>query len=176
LAIKEQLALNWLDFTILVAMGISIFMGFQTGLVKTLALLGGILLGIAVGSRYFSQSARIIESFTDNDNVSNVIGFILIFLLVLLVFFICGSILKKTIKILMLGALDNIGGALFGFVLSIVFISSLLQMIDQFPFMGLNNTIKDSSIASFLVEDFDAVLQKLNIFPEQLSLKIDPLI
>jgi len=151
-------------------------MGFQTGLVKTLALLGGILLGIAVGSRYFSQSARIIESFTDNDNVSNVIGFILIFLLVLLVFFICGSILKKTIKILMLGALDNIGGALFGFVLSIVFISSLLQMIDQFPFMGLNNTIKDSSIASFLVEDFDAVLQKLNIFPEQLSLKIDPLI
>jgi membrane protein required for colicin V production len=157
-------------------MGISIFMGFQTGLVKTLALLGGILLGIAVGSRYFSQSARIIESFTDNDNVSNVIGFILIFLLVLLVFFICGSILKKTIKILMLGALDNIGGALFGFVLSIVFISSLLQMIDQFPFMGLNNTIKDSSIASFLVEDFDAVLQKLNIFPEQLSLKIDPLI
>ena len=168
--------MNWLDFTILVAMGISIFMGFQTGLVKTLALLGGILLGIAVGSRYFSQSARIIESFTDNDNVSNVIGFILIFLLVLLVFFICGSILKKTIKILMLGALDNIGGALFGFVLSIVFISSLLQMIDQFPFMGLNNTIKDSSIASFLVEDFDAVLQKLNIFPEQLSLKIDPLI
>ena len=73
----------------------------------------------------------------------------------------------------MLGALDNVGGALFGFVLSIAFISSLLQMIDQFPIMGLNNTIDDGSIASFLVEDFDSVLERLNIFPENLSSKID---
>ena len=154
-------------------MGISIFIGWQTGLVKTLALLGGILLGIAVGSRYFSQSAKIIESFTDNDNASSVLGFLLIFLLVLISFFIFGSLLKKTIKILMLGALDNVGGALVGFLLSIAFMSSLLQMIDQFPIMGLNNTIDDSSIASFLVEDFDRVLETLNIFPENLSSKID---
>ena len=154
-------------------MGISIFIGWQTGLVKTLALLGGILLGIAVGSRYFSQSAKIIESFTDNDNASSVLGFLLIFLLVLISFFIFGSLLKKTIKILMLGALDNVGGALVGFLLSIAFMSSLLQMIDQFPIMGLNNTIADSSIASFLVEDFDRVLETLNIFPENLSSKID---
>ncbi len=154
-------------------MGISIFIGSQTGLVKTLALLGGILLGIAVGSRYFSQSAKIIESFTDNDNASSVLGFLLIFLLVLISFFIFGSLLKKTIKILMLGALDNVGGALVGFLLSIAFMSSLLQMIDQFPIMGLNNTIEDSSIASFLVEDFDRVLETLNIFPENLSSKID---
>jgi|TARA_Y100000758_G_scaffold301914_1_gene268734 membrane protein required for colicin V production len=154
-------------------MGISIFIGWQTGLVKTLALLGGILLGIAVGSRYFSQSAKIIESFTDNDNASSVLGFLLIFLLVLISFFIFGSLLKKTIKILMLGALDNVGGALVGFLLSIAFMSSLLQMIDQFPIMGLNNTIEDSSIASFLVEDFDRVLETLNIFPENLSSKID---
>ena len=154
-------------------MGISIFIGWQTGLVKTLALLCGILLGIAVGSRYFSQSAKIIGSFTDNDNASSVLGFLVIFLLVLLSFFMFGSLLKKTIKILMLGALDNVGGALFGFVLSIAFISSLLQMIDQFPIMGLNNTIDDGSIASFLVEDFDSVLERLNIFPENLSSKID---
>jgi len=73
----------------------------------------------------------------------------------------------------MLGALDNVGGALVGFLLSIAFMSSLLQMIDQFPIMGLNNTIEDSSIASFLVEDFDRVLETLNIFPENLSSKID---
>ena len=155
-------------------MGISMFMGWQTGLVKTLALLGGILLGIAMGSRYFSQSAKIIGSFTDNDNASNVLGFLAIFLVVLLVCFIFGSFIKKTIRILMLGALDNVGGALFGIVLSIAFISSLLQMIDQFPIMGLNTTIEDSTIASFLVEDFDSVLETLNIVPENLSSKIAP--
>ena len=74
----------------------------------------------------------------------------------------------------MLGALDNVGGAPFGILLSIAFISSLLQMIDQFPIMGLNNTIEDSSIASFLVEDFDNVLETFNIVPENLSSKIDP--
>mgnify|MGYP004413994677 CR=1 FL=1 len=74
----------------------------------------------------------------------------------------------------MLGALDNVGGALFGIVLSIAFISSLLQMIDQFPIMGLNTTIEDSTIASFLVEDFDSVLETLNIVPENLSSKIAP--
>ena len=63
--------------------------------------------------------------------------------------------LRATIKALLLGWVDRVGGAVFGFIMGAILISALLATVVQFFGEGL---VTESVLAGFLLDKFPIVL------------------
>jgi uncharacterized membrane protein required for colicin V production len=117
----------------------------------------------------FDNAASIFSGVTDNEEAARILGFIMVFLLVLAAAFIAASILKKIIKFLLLGPLDSLGGMAVGALLAMAAMAALLSMVQQNTVLGLDDKIEESALASFLVDEFDVALEKIKILPGDLS-------
>ena len=147
-------------------------MGLRTGLVRTVVSVVGIAAAIVLASQFFSEAAPIFDGLLDSENGASVLGFLLIFVVVLVISAIVGSTVSKVANLMMLGWIDQGGGLVLGVLLSFTLLSALLSMVDSFPVLSLDATISESVFGSFLVEDFDVVLKGLKLLPDDLTEKL----
>ena len=147
-------------------------MGLRTGLVRTVISVVGIAAAIVLASQFFSEAAPIFDGLLDSENGASVLGFLLIFVVVLVISAIVGSTVSKVANLMMLGWINQGGGLVLGVLLSFTLLSALLSMVDSFPVLSLDATISESVFGSFLVEDFDVVLKGLKLLPDDLTEKL----
>ncbi len=109
--------------------------GFINGIIKELAGLIGIVLGVYLGSLYYSEAGAYINSSIfkiPNESAINAVGFIAVFVLVWLFVLLVGLLLSKILKIAQLGIVDRIGGVFFSagkfFILVCVIVTMLMQI------------------------------------------------
>lgn len=164
--------MNWLDIIILAVAGIAALMGLRIGLVRTVASVVGIAVAIVLAGQFFNEVAPVFDGLLDSENGANVLGFLLIFVVVLVISAIVGSTMRKVVNLMMLGWIDQGGGLVLGVLLSFALLSALLSVVDSFPVFGLDATISESVFGSFLVEDFDVVLKSLKLLPDDLTEKL----
>lgn len=161
--------MNWLDIIILTVAGVAALIGARAGLVRTLASVMGMALAILLASNFFREGSVVFDVLLNSENASNILGFLLIFVVVLVISAVVGSNMKRVVNFMMLGWIDLGGGLVLGVILAFAFISPILSMVDSFPVLGLNAIIAQSFLGSFLVEDFDVVLNSLKLLPDDLS-------
>ena len=94
-------------------------------------------------------------SFISNEDIANIVAFIIILALVFIVAQVAAFFLRATIKALTLGWVDRVGGAVFGFLMGAIVISALLATIIQF--FG-ESMVTESALAGFLLDKFPIVL------------------
>ena len=164
--------MNWLDIVILVMTGVAALIGWRIGLVHTALSIVGIAVAIVLAGDFFQDVAPLFERIVDSENGANVLGFLLVFVVVLLAAAIVGAIVRKVLAKLMLGWIDAVGGLVLGAFLSLVLVSAVLSVVDSFPILDLEETIAESVIGSFLVEDFDVVLTAPELLPDDLTSKL----
>lgn len=90
--------MNWLDIMLLVVLILTAIIGIFKGLVKQVIGLVAVIAGLVLASLYYEGAAGLFETFIKNTLLSNFLGFLLIFVAVLVAGAILGHLITKAIK------------------------------------------------------------------------------
>ena len=125
--------LNWLDLAILFLLGISILLGWRTGLFSAAFLAGGAAAGVFVAGHI---SDDVSELFTDSlfsDTLATVIAYAaittVVFVTVQALRGVIGGPLRRMMKAISVQWMDNLGGATLGIVLGLALTGGLIAMM-----------------------------------------------
>ncbi len=161
--------MNWLDAVILVVSAIIAVTGLRMGGVGFAAIGLGVLVGIAMASRLQAKLEPVFSGFIDSENGSEIAAFIAILVIIIFVSVVAGAVLRRILKVVMLGWLDQLAGLGAGLIVAFSLGSAFLSNIQSFPILDLQDTIDGSVLGSFLADNFDTVLRGLKFIPSDLG-------
>ncbi|MDO8636712.1 MAG: CvpA family protein, partial [Dehalococcoidia bacterium] len=142
--------MDWLDIVIIALLFFSVIMGLKQGLISSLLSMAGFVLGLALAARYYSVLAGKL-SFIPQETIAKVTAFLLILFAVSLAAGLLAWIAKSAVHAVMLGWLDHLGGAVFGFISGAYFLGGILAVVVRFSVLGLERTINSSALAQVLL-------------------------
>ena len=146
--------MNWLDIVIAVVLIIPIFTGLKQGLIKAALSLAGLIVGVILAGNFYQQLGGVL-GFISNEDIANVVAYILILAVVMIIAIVVATLLKFTAKAVLLGWVDHLGGAVFGLLMGAIFMGALLAVFVKYFGTGL---ITDSFLAGVLLDKFPLVL------------------
>ena len=146
--------MNRVDAVIIIYLGLSIILGFARGLIRTLLLIIGTIVGILLASHFYKQLGDIL-TFISNRDVANIVAFIVILVAVMGIAVLVALVLRSIIKAIMLGWIDKLAGAVLGLILGALSISAILAIIVKYTGTSV---ITDSKFAGFFIDKFPIVL------------------
>ena len=150
--------MNWLDIVIIVVMAVATFIGLKIGIIKALLSLAGLIVGVILAGRYYASFSGQL-TFIPEDSVAKVVAFAIILVGVMVIAGVLAWLLKRIASLMLLGWVNHIGGAIFGFVLGAIFFSALLAIWAKF--LGAEGVIADSGLATVLLDRFPMILALL---------------
>ena len=103
--------MNWLDIVLIIAIGITTFIGLRKGIIKMALTLGGLVLGIFLAGRYyvpFSEYLTLISS----PVWAKVAAFAIIFVGVMVVAAVVAHFLERLASAILLGWVNRLGAVL----------------------------------------------------------------
>jgi len=153
--------MNWLDIIIIVGIAAATFGGLKVGIIKAVLSLAGLIIGVILAGRYYEPLSEQL-TFISQPILANVVAFAIIFIGVGLVAAVAARLLKWVTSLVMLGWVNHLGGAVFGFLLGAVLWGAILAI--WIKFFGAGGTMAESSIAAILIDRFPLVLA---LFPEE---------
>ena len=123
------------DWAVVIIMLSAVIAGLAQGFFRSICSLGGLVVGLALAAWNYGRLAEVLLPLMRIPAVANTIAFLLIALLVMAVIGVIGNLLAKALKMIGLGWLDGIAGAVFGFfqgvVLVVVFIIVVVAFFPQ---------------------------------------------
>jgi membrane protein required for colicin V production len=150
--------MNWLDIVILVVLAIAVLIGLKFGLIKTVLLLAGVIVGVVLAGHYSGPLGERL-TFISSAGVAKGVAFAIIMIAVLAVAAIAAALLTWAARLVMLGWVNRLGGAILGLFLGAFFCGALLAM--WVHFLGMPEAIADSAIATVLLDRLPMVLPLL---------------
>jgi membrane protein required for colicin V production len=150
--------MNWLDIAVLVIIIVPTLIGLKFGIIKIVISLIGLIVGVILAGRYYAPFAEAL-TFISQPGIAKVIAFAVIFIGVMVVASILASLIKWVVSAALLGWVNRLGGAFFGFVMGAVFCAAIMTI--WVKFLGTGNAIMESSFASILLDGFPIILALL---------------
>ena len=154
--------MSYLDIFLIIIIAWGAYNGFLKGLIKVLASILGIIFGIYLAKNYYSfLDQKLYLLFESEANYLSLISAVIIFLLTIMIFKIVASFLTKFLKLIALGLLNKIIGAIFGVLKSLLILCVII-----FVFSKINNVVniieKDKLQESFIYTEIERI-NKLTI-------------
>jgi membrane protein required for colicin V production len=122
--------MNTLDIILAIILLLFAIGGFRKGFIISLATLVGLFLGIWAAVHFSGYAAHILK---DNIHLHTshlaMVSFVFTFLAVLILVFLLGKLLTGVIKVIALGFINRLAGALFGIVKGCLVISAFLYVL-----------------------------------------------
>ncbi len=107
----------------MVAAGIGLLFGLKSGLVKQLSFGASIIIGLLQATIFYPRTAAWLQGLTEWDNlICTIVGFIIAFAATAAIVNIIGTVLRWLLKVLLLGWLDRILGAIFSTIVALGFV------------------------------------------------------
>jgi membrane protein required for colicin V production len=148
--------LNWLDIAIVVAIVAFTVTGYSAGLIREVVTLLGIVAGIIIAGLLYENLAT--EFGGGDDDAGLALAFFVLFGSVYLIAQICAYLIKKLASLIMLGWINKVGGAFFGFLKGVIVVEIILLVFSAYPAFGMDAAVEGSAIAPLFVEDIDFLL------------------
>ena len=126
-----------LDIIIIIIISLFLGRGIWTGFIRQIASVAALVIGFIIAGRFYGESANLVFPFIRNQQAGFFVAYILLFLLSFAVVILTGILIKKVMKISLLGWFDTFLGGVFGLFKG-VFVSCLV-------FMGLALFISGAS-------------------------------
>jgi len=124
----------WIDWVIVIVMAVSMIGGISQGFFRSVCSLAGLLIGLALASWNYGRVSVYALRFVHVHAVADAIGFLFIAIVVMLLFAALGAILAKIFRLVGLGCLDSLGGAIFGFFQGVILVTlGILAIAAFFP-------------------------------------------
>ena len=158
------MSLDWnlLDIIFIIITFISILIGILRGFVKEILSIIFLILAVVLSILYYKNAGDIFKGFINTIEVANFMGFILIFITILVAGALITFLLRKVIVIGPIKSVDRLLGAFFGFLRAAMICSILLFGILAFP--GDNKGIVTGS--QFAPEVFKVIKVIMGFIPE----------
>jgi membrane protein required for colicin V production len=141
--------MNLFDIIVIVILGYCLIRGIFRGLVKELSSIIGVFGGFYAAYTYYPVLAKPLSKWIANAGYLNLLSFLIIFCGVFIVISILGIIINYLLKIVFLGWLDRVSGAMFGAMKGILIVSVLLIALTAFLPKG-TPVIKDSLLSPYV--------------------------
>ena len=148
------MAFNWLDIILALAVLSAIIVGLVKGFVREIIGLIVIIAGIIIAARFFGPVARFAGKFISNTTTANFVGFLLVFLAVLILGGTKGG----------LGFVNHVLGGLIGLIEGILAAGAIVFAMLAFPIN--KNAINGSQLAPFIYGFTKTVVQ---FIPQELK-------
>lgn len=145
--------MHWIDLVILGVIAWTTFAAFRGGLIREVIPLLSVIVGAILASKFYDNLAADIDFIIDDEASRKFIAFVAIFIGIVIIGQIASILLRTMATLLMLGPLDHVGGAVFGFLKGLLFVEILVFAATSFPVTdGVERAMNDSAFASFFVE------------------------
>lgn len=152
--------MSYLDLFFGLAIAWGAYSGFSKGLIKELASILGVIIGVFLAKNYYPYlDIKLKPIFESEAGFISILSAILIFLLTIMVFKIIAKFLTKFLKIIALGLLNRIIGSVFG-----IFKTVLLLCILVFIFSNINNVTGLIKAEKLSQSFFYSKIEKINSF------------
>jgi membrane protein required for colicin V production len=109
---------------------------------------------VVLASNFYKQLGGVM-GFITNENIANIVAFIIILVVVMVIANVAAALIKYTAKAVLLGWVDRLGGAILGLFLGGIFMGAILATLVKFFGTGL---VIDSTLAAILLDKFPIVL------------------
>ena len=152
--------MSYLDLFFGIAIAWGAYSGFSKGLIKELASILGVIIGVFLAKNYYPYlDIKLKPIFESEAGFISILSAILIFLLTIMVFIIIAKFLTKFLKIIALGLLNRIIGSVFG-----IFKTVMLLCILVFIFSNINNVTGIIKAEKLSQSFFYSKIEKINSF------------
>ena len=150
--------------------------GFFKGLIIEAASLLALIAGIVGALLLASTVSNLLTTFFDFDTIPPAgVVFAIIFIVIIVLTNLLARFLTKVIKMVTLGSINRIFGAVFGGAKFALILSAILLMVDQFSFLFqyVDTAILDESflyqpIKTFGEALFEWLLDRKDLLPQEL--------
>jgi len=158
--------MHWVDIITIIVFLYFIYKSFHEGLLTTLFRLAGLIFGIVIAANMGHLASQFcMENFGWQQNFSDIAGYIIIFLLIILLAQILGYFLRTLINAVHLGWIDQLGGIIFGALKAAVLVSLILWLLFAIPADNLQKDIKQNSISYRMLGNFAPSLYETLVQP-----------
>jgi len=124
--------MNSLDIIFLVLIGASIIYSLIRGLVREIFSFLSIVFGFLAASYGAANLGQWLKRWVENETLAQILGFAILFVLVVLAISLLGKLLSRLVKKMDLGWADHAGGAAFGFLKAVLLIAIILLVMTAF--------------------------------------------
>jgi membrane protein required for colicin V production len=123
--------MNWIDATIVIILIISMVTGFINGLIKEVASLAALILGIWGAIKFSAFTAEKLYDYFDMTNkYVGVIAFIVTFAIIVVIIHFVGLIADKIVSAAALGFVNRLLGIVFGLFKTMLILSVFLVVLN----------------------------------------------
>jgi membrane protein required for colicin V production len=145
---------NWLDIVLIAVLALATFLGFRRGIIAMVFPIVGLIIGVVLAGHYYGTVGGWLP--IDNQQHAGWAGYAIIIVVVLIVSVILASVLRRFIRLVLLGWVDRLGGAILGLAVGSLFCAAVLAACVKF---GLGSGFVDGSgIATLMLDWLPAVL------------------
>jgi membrane protein required for colicin V production len=120
--------MNWLDYAVLAVLGVSLVWSALRGVVREIMSLAGWVMAFLAASLFAGPLALALPAGVPGEPLRVLVAYVAIFMVVLVISGLTGSLLAKLVKVAGLGAADRLLGALFGLARGAVLVLVLALM------------------------------------------------
>lgn len=123
--------MNFLDIIIIIPILWGIYKGYRKGFIIELASLAALLLGVYAAIHFSDNFTSFLDRFLGLEKkYIDIIAFALTFIVVVIIVMFIAKLLDKIIKVVMLGFINRVVGAVFGIIKAVIILSFLILLIE----------------------------------------------
>ena len=153
--------MNWIDLLGLLVLSIFFLMGLVKGLIREVLILVGMVVSFFISLHLMGFAASWVEKWVAIPAaLSLLVGFVGVFLGLVVLFHIIGYVLHKIIRASPLSVFDRLGGGLLGLLKAGLIIFAILLLLSIVPFQGRAAGQLKGSVMYGLVEKTAPVFRK----------------
>jgi uncharacterized membrane protein required for colicin V production len=175
--------MNWLDIALLSLLGLTAAIGWRRGLVLQLFDVASVIVAYVVALRFgrdfvfvldtyipvFRWLPRLMDNptpfgFTLGDVVVRLIGFLLLFFLVRLLFRVVGGMMHSIFSLPVLGTVNALGGMVFGLLKGLLLGLILVAVGQLLETSFWASSLQESSLATFIMEIWPVIYEQMVLF------------
>lgn len=158
--------MNWLDIVLIVIIAWSVLAGLARGLARVVVGIGATILAIILAAWFYGSVGAIFQEYVSSRSVANIIGFLIIFIGVLVIGSLIGVMLAKLFKWVGLGWLDRLLGGAVGLLRGVVVAIVLIMVLMAFTPKPPPQSVVNSRLAPYVI---DAASVLAGITPKELK-------
>ncbi len=143
--------MNWLDILLAAILALSIIGGLKTGLARAGVGVVAVIVGLLVAMWFYPNAAAVLRTAIHSAAAANVIGFLVLFGIVLAIGGLISFAIEKLLKVVHLSWLNRLLGGAFGLVRGVVICGAIVLLFMAFTGKEPPRAVKESRIAPYVV-------------------------
>ena len=165
--------MHWLDLIIVAVISWLTYRAFTIGLIREVVTTVAVILGAVLAGHFYSELSADIAFAIEDETWRDFVAFASIFIGAIVIGQVGASLLRRAASVLLLGWVDRVGGAAFGFAQGFLLVEVALFASITFP---VSSAIDAAIEASLLAPVFiDTIPVLLEFLPDEFTSAVEEL-